>query len=146
MWWVCNVCVTEGLEEKIYWRTGNAHTHMHKHTQIHMDTKTHKCKYKYIHPKGIFASLWLDAHLFRQSGKSSRILANNISSAQFSFCKGSSLFIFGFCFHSQELDAAVSLWMYLCCLQASVCTQVSLPEMWSKHTSGNALCSERERD
>ncbi len=57
------------------------HTHMYKGTQIHMHAKTRKCEYKYTHPKGIFASVWLDTHLFKQSGAHSRILANNISSA-----------------------------------------------------------------
>lgn len=54
----------------------------------------HRCEYKSAHPKGIFASAWLDAHLFRQSGTSSRVLANNVSSASFSFCRGSFHFLF----------------------------------------------------
>lgn len=54
----------------------------------------HRSECKSARPKGIFASARLDAHLFRQSGVSSRILANNISSASFSFRRGSSALYF----------------------------------------------------
>lgn len=56
-------------------------------------------------PKESLPAARLDAHLFRQSGASSRILANNISSASFSFfAEALPLLIFGFCCRSRVSD------------------------------------------
>lgn len=97
----------------------------------------HRSECKSARPKGIFASARLDAHLFRQSGVSSRILANNISSASFSFRRGSSALYFWtlcpfasvgcrrFCFF-------VFFYFYFSCMLVFVytgpaCTRVPLP-------------------
>lgn len=110
-------------------RTGNAHIHTRIDSEKREKKNPHRCEYKSAHPKGIFASAWLDAHLFRQSGTSSRILANNVSSASFSFCRGSfHFFIFGFCLHSRASHAAASFSRCApVCLQASACARAPLP-------------------
>lgn len=69
-----------------------SHSHVHRFREEKKNP--HRYEYKSARPKGIFASAWLDAHLFRQSGTSSRIPANNVSSASFSFCRGSFHFLF----------------------------------------------------
>lgn len=124
------LCVCETEQP---WGVGNAqngecsHSHAHRFRE-ERKKPPHGCEYKSAHPKGIFASAWLDVHLFRQSGTSSRILANNVSSASFSFCWGSSHFLF--------LDSVIFTSVTCChifcrcvpvCLQASACARAPLP-------------------
>lgn len=80
--WVCIecTCVFNTICRKVTGENGWC-TLSCTHAQIHTDTKRCKCEYKYTHPKGIFSSVWLGSHLFRQSGARTRILADYISSA-----------------------------------------------------------------
>lgn len=115
--------------------------------------EAHRSAYESVRPKGIFASVRLDAHLFRQSGASSRILANNISSASFSFRRGSSALYFWslFPFASVGCRRRCRRVFFRGC--ARVClqgprraSQCLCQETGSKHTSGNVFSSGRGRN
>lgn len=79
-------------QKKKRWGSGRGGGRRRRRTEVNINLRG---------PKESLPAARLDAHLFRQSGASSRILANNISSASFSFSPRLFRFlIFGFCCHS----------------------------------------------
>lgn len=134
------------------WGGGNAqngecsHSHSHRFREEEKEKNPHRCEYKSAHPKGIFASAWLDAHLFRQSGTSSRILANNVSSASSSFCRGSFHFLFldSVSIHERRMLPRLLADVFPFVYKPRRARERLCQEMWSKHTSGNVFRCDRE--
>lgn len=85
-------------------------------------------------PKESLPALRLDAHLFRQSGASSGILANSISSASFSFRRGSSALYFWTLLPFASVGCRRFVFLFFLCVcmlvfvyMGPACTRVPLP-------------------